>query len=205
MVFIRSFNFKNTWSNIAEPNTSIALVPYDNEQYESLPESLHDQPIAWRKYWIVFYLGGEYDKNLYDDPQEVFCKNQRYTLKSDSILKYKNGKYYVSVEIEGIDGQYDPSCFTTMFHRENVDVENVGILLKDPPADVPEYGTKEYRLLYKETAGNIAPLFSELSVMQNTYVQHIKVTRKPEEYPQWLKELVERENAPSKAKLKKKK
>ena len=204
MVFIKSFNFRNTWTNIAEPNTTIHLVPYDVEQYFSLPESLHDQPITWRKHWFVFYLGGEYDEDLYDDADEVLCKYQKYILKSDAILKYKNGKYYTSIEIHGIDGQYNPDCFTTVTLKETVDVETGGNLLKDLTADVPEYGTKEYRILFKETAGNIAPIGSDQSMIQQHYINHIKVTRKPEEYPQWLKELVESENAPSKAKLKNK-
>ena len=204
MVFIKSFKFRNTWTNIAEPNTPISLVSYDVEQYSSLPESLHDQPITWRKNWFVFYLGGEYDEDLYDDAEEVLCKYQKYILKSDAILKYKNGKYYTSIEIHGIDGQYNPDCFTTLTLQETVDVETVGNLLKDPPVDVPEYGTHEYRLLFKETGGSIDSISSTASDRQKTYIDHIKVTRKPEEYPQWLKELVESENAPSKAKLKNK-
>jgi len=204
MVFIKSFNHKNTWTNEAEPNTPIRLVPFDKEKYFGLPESLHDQPITWRRNWVVFYLGGEYDENLYDDPKDTLCQYQRYTLGSNAVLKYKNGKYYTAIEIHGIDGQYDPSCFTTDYLKETVDVETVGNLLKDPPEDVPEYGTPEYRQLFKETAGNIAPLGVNPSMMQENYVRHLKVTRKPEEYPQWLKELVESENAPSKAKLKNK-
>ena len=95
-----------------------------------------------------------------------------------------------------MEGLYYPNHFTTIAHREEVDTENPGILLKDPPPKVPEYWSKEYKLLYKEKGGNINEAFE--------YVDYIRVTRKPEEYPQWLKELVESENAPSKAKLKNK-
>ena len=116
-----------------------------------------------------------------------------YVLSSRSEIFYAKGKFHVGIRINGTEGLYYPNHFTTIAHKDQVDTENPGILLKDPPPKVPEYWSKEYKLLYKERGGNINEAFE--------YVDYIRVTRKPEEYPEWLTKML---NESSKAKPRKK-
>ncbi len=205
MGFIRNFNYRNTWVE-ALHGTDKFLMPYDFNEYPSMPESYHDRPEKWLRHWRVFYLGeNDYNADVFDNPKEVFCINQSYYLYSNTKIVYSNGRYYTGVKINGIDGIYDTKCFTTLTHKEQVDVESTGNLLVDIPKDIPKFGTPEYRILFKETCGSIASCPGEdieVQIDSFAYVQYIIETRKPEEYPKWLSEML---NAPSKAKPKKKK
>jgi len=191
MELIRTFVWRNAWYK--HPDGYIAQ--YNTDVYATKSESLNDRPEKWENSFKVFYIGNdlEYDKDIFDDPSEVFLKYKDYMLKKGSEIFYSKGKFHIGIRIDGTEGLYYPNHFTTIAPKEEFDTENPGILLKDPPSEVPDYWSKEYKLLYKEHGGNINDAFE--------YVDYIKVTRKPEEYPEWLTKML---NAPSKAKLRKK-
>ena len=99
------------------------------------------------------------------------------------------------LKIYGIDGIYNPEFFTTLQSKFRVNNPQIN-LLKNPPPEMPEYGTPEYRTLFKETGGNC--IISSPSTDRNIdtpmeffdYVNHILVTRKPEELTGWGKSSV---------------
>ena len=216
---INSFNHQNAKfeSGRIEDGT-FQITDFDIEKYTVLSESLHDRPEHWRNLFVVFGTGEEHTNPVFDDPEGLFVKDGYYMLKGDSVKIYSNYKHFVGVKIQGTEGIYDSKLFTTSSRKTNeVDGdpdsdENTidpppPIYLENPPETEPEYWTEDYKALFKETAGNnykIDPITGEKSKDEPfDYVGHIRYTRKPEQWPDWLKILVEAESKPSTAKLKK--
>ena len=63
--------------------------------------------------------------------------------------------------------------------------------LDNPPATMPEKGTAEYDQLVQEAGGPEGKLADEFD--QENYAAHIAATRKPEDYPNWLDPVQDRD------------
>tara|TARA_B100001113_G_C20976056_1_gene563969 strand:- start:127 stop:837 length:711 start_codon:yes stop_codon:yes gene_type:complete len=182
---------------------------YDIVKYVSKEEWLNPLPFKWEKGWSVRYLGATQEQvnnqnDLYLDPREYLVLGQDYALKQNAIIHYDRriNKFITMLDIYGLSqfGKFNPDFFETL-SESSVAVENpFEIILKDPPKGLPDLNSKEYIQLFKETSGNIVGRTLDENVYDNfNYIGHIKVTRKPEEYPDWLTEMIEEEKKPSKA------
>ena len=193
---IKKFNYRNHAENIPL---------YEERGFTTFEESLNDNPIQWKRDWMVWYKGRIDDDDFYDDCSELFCEWHNYNLKDNVKVVLHNGLSYPYIEIYGTEGRYNPLNFTTKRRTDNFDHEQE-ILLENPPKDTPEYWSDDYKKLFKETCGNcVGKTFdgSNLDLSGFDYVNHIRYTRKPEQYPDWLKEIINLENSPSLAKPKK--
>ncbi len=196
----RYFKFNNLWHYEVAGNDS-NFMPFDPSIYATYREFRHDKPEQWMAGWELRYKGATEEEvskqsSIYSDPNEVFVKGIWYGLVTRDIVYYE-GSHFVTLKIHGIDGLYNPTFFTTLPSKESIH-NPFKILLKNPSKEMPEYGTPEYRILFKETAGGcVVGAGNDESLEFFDYIGHLMVTRKPEELPDWLKER-------SKAKPKKK-
>tara|TARA_A100000164_G_scaffold297790_1_gene272130 strand:+ start:79 stop:774 length:696 start_codon:yes stop_codon:yes gene_type:complete len=208
---IPNFHWKNLYRY--DPESGVEHS-YDHKKYEYIQASYDTMPHQWQYCWNVFYdPDKEYDEEIFDDPTELLVDSVQYTLSENSIIFYKNGKFHLGIKIFGSEHLYDARCFSTVCPTENRDTP-FKIFLKDPPPEVPDYWTEDYKLLFKETSGKCVVCTWQLDTKGNKiktnndmtsefdYVMHIRDTRKPEQWPDWLKILVESEAQPSTAKLK---
>ena len=167
-------------------------MPFDPKIYSSYNEFRDHKPEQWLDGWQLRYKGATEEEvskqsSIYSDPNEVFIKGIWYGMITQEIVYYE-GKHFVVLKIHGIDGSYNPDFFTTMVGKESIH-NPFKILLKNPPKEMPEYGTPEYRILFKETAGGcVVGAGGDKTLEFFDYIGHIMVTRKPEELPDWLKE-----------------
>ena len=182
---------------------------YDIIKYVSKEDWLNPIPCRWEKGWSVRYLGATQEQvnnqsDLYLDPREYFVIGQQYALKEDAIIHYDNSlnKSIVMLNIYGLSqfGKFNPDFFETT-GESSVEIDNpFHIILKNPPKELPDLKSKEYIQLFKETSGNVCGRTLDEDVYSNfDYINHLKVTRKPEEYPDWLTEMIEEEKKPSTA------
>ena len=187
----RYFSFRNLWHYQKAGNDS-RFMPFDPKIYSSYREFRDHKPEQWLDGWELRYKGATEEEvskqsSIYSDPNEVFVKGIWYGMITQEIIYYE-GKHFVVLKIHGIDGLYNPDFFTTMVSKESIH-NPFKILLKNPPKEMPEYGTPEYRILFKETAGGCVVGAGGDDVLEFfDYIGHIMVTRKPEELPDWLKE-----------------
>jgi len=191
----RFFNHKNLWYTIPEDGNQ---MPFDPNVYpDGYAQFRSDKPEQWMVKWNIRFLKAKQEQvdnqyDLYDDPNEVFVCGMNYSLVSSKVYYIKPGVHCVGLKIYGIDGIYNPEFFTTLQSKFRANNPQIN-LLKNPPPEMPEYGTPEYRTLFKETGGNC--IISSPSTDPNIdkpmeffdYVNHILVTRKPEELTGWGK------------------
>lgn len=188
----RFFNYKNLWHTKEDGNQ----MPFDPKVYpHGYSQFRNDNPEQWMVKWSVRFLKAKQEQvdnqyDLYADPNEVFVSGMSYTLLSSKVYYIKPGVHCVGLEIYGIDGIYNPEFFTTLQTKDRSNNPQIN-LLKNPPPEMPEYGTPEYRTLFKETAGNCvisSPTTDpDINVPMKffDYVGHIMVTRNPEELIEW--------------------
>tara|TARA_B100001996_G_scaffold112512_1_gene85178 strand:- start:74 stop:772 length:699 start_codon:yes stop_codon:yes gene_type:complete len=191
----RFFNYKNLWHTKEDGNQ----MPFDPDVYpDGYAQFRSDKPEQWMVKWNVKFLKAKQEQvdnqyDFYDDPNEVFVSGMNYTLLTSKVYYIKPGVHCVGLEIYGIDGIYNPEFFTTLLSKFRANNPQIN-LLKNPPPEMPEYGTPEYRTLFKETGGNcIISLPSTDPNVDNAtipmkffdYANHILVTRKPEELIGW--------------------
>jgi len=194
------FIFNNLWHYEKAGNDSNTM-PFDPSIFPSYREFRNDKPEQWLDGWELRYKGATEEEvskqsSIYDDPNEVFIKGIWYGLVNADIVYYE-GSFCVTLKMHGIDGLYNPEFFTTLTSKESID-NPFKILLDNPPKEMPVYGSPEYRILFKETAGKcVIGAGNDGELQFFDYIGHLMVTRKPEELPDWLKE-------PSKAKLRNK-
>ena len=206
------FHFKNCWVVINKGTDCSFTAPFDTTKYEEYAEYRANKPEQWLYgFWLRFLGASEEDvKNqpdIFSNPNEAFTRSSSYRMSQDAKVYYSNGKHYVGVKVSGLDGLYNSSFFTSSVIKESIDTP-FEIILKDPSIDIPERGTPEYLQLYKETGatcvahdedcrqgvgGDYAPSFN--------YIEYLRVTRTPEQYPKWLTDIL---NKPSTAKPRKK-
>jgi len=182
---------------------------YDIIKYVGKEDWLNPFPFKWEKGWQIRYVGATQEQidnqnDLYLDPREYFVLGRIYALTEDAIIHYdtKLKKCIVTLDVYGLSqfGKFNPDFFETL-NESTVESDNpFQIILKNPPKELPDLKSKEYIQLFKETAGNIAGRTLDENAYDNfDYIGHIKVTRKPEEYPDWLTEMIEEEKKPSTA------
>jgi len=189
----RYFRFNNLWHLEKEGNDS-NLMPFDPNLYpDGYSEFRNSTPEHWMPKWSVRFVKAypkqvdlQYD--LYSDPNEVFVCGIYYQIESSKVYYVKSaGVHCVGLEIYGIDGIYNPEFFTTLQSKFRVNNPQHN-LLKNPPPEMPKYGTPEYRTLFKETAGTcVISSPGDPNVEYFDYIGHILVTRKPDERPSWIK------------------
>ena len=206
------FHFKNTWAVVNADTDTPFTHPFDINKYEEYSDFRANQPEQWLYGFRLRFLGASEEDvknqpNIFSDPNEAFTRSGSYRMSQNAKVYYYEGKHYVGVKVSGLDGLYNTSFFTSASLKESIDTP-FEIILKDPSANIPKRGTPEYLQLYKETGGacidhnedadqgkggDYAPEFD--------YVEYLRVTRTPEQYPKWLTDLL---NKPSTAKPKKK-
>lgn len=192
----KQFFFRNAmWF---EKRTGV-YYEYDIIKYISKQEIFNDQPHFWEKNWRIRFIGCT-DEQL-SNQHPIFVKNindilavgQVYALKDHAKFYFdkESQKDIVGLEFYGLEfcGLFNPEFFETLKEPSVYQENPFEIILKNPPENYPEYGSEEYLQLFKETAGNSVGTHGDEEIGGHfDYVDHIRVTRKPEEYPEWLKE-----------------
>tara|TARA_B100001094_G_scaffold193767_1_gene187650 strand:+ start:261 stop:974 length:714 start_codon:yes stop_codon:yes gene_type:complete len=182
---------------------------YDITKYVSEQDWLNPLPFKWKRGWGIRFLGATQEQidnqnDLYIDPREYLIVGQIYALVEDAIIHYdeKLNKCVVILNIYGLSqfGKFNPDFFETLEVASVEMYHPFEILLKDPPKELPDIKSKEYIQLFKETAGTVSGRTLDENIYDNfDYIGYIKVTRKPEQYPDWLTEMIEEEKKPSTA------
>ena len=196
------FHFKNTWALVNDDTDTPFTHPFDINEFTTYEDYRGNTPEHWLEGFSIRFTGTE-DKPIpiFGDPNEVFTKTNIYLLTSHAKIFYYEGKHYVGIKLSGLDDWYDAKYFTSKPIEDCID-NPFKIVLKDPPKELPERGTVEYRQLFKETGGACIVQDSEGEYSSNfDYIAHLQVTRTPEQYPKWLTDLL---NKPSTAKPRKK-
>ena len=207
------FHFKNLWhkDEIGRP------IPYDMNVFDTFEEYRENEPHQWFSRFTVRFKGtdGALDEpDIFNDPNEVFTLVNFYCQQKGSpkvlYVKHKGQhRHFVGLKFVGLDGWYNAEHFSIVPSKESLD-NPFKIILTDPPPTPPERGTPEFKQLFKETGGaclvqshteKSLNVDGELYADEFNYLNHIIVTRTPEQYPKWLTELL---NKPSTAKPKKK-
>ena len=206
------FHFKNCWVVVNKGTDCPFIAPFDTTKYEEYSEYRANKPEQWLYGFRLRFLGASEEDvknqpNIFSDPNEAFTRSGSYRMTQNAKVYYYEGKHYVGVRVSGLDGVYNTSFFTSASLKESIDTP-FEIILKDPSTNIPKRGTPEYFQLFKETGGaciaqdedadqekggDYAPEFD--------YIEYLRVTRTPEQYPKWLTDLL---NKPSTAKPRKK-
>ncbi len=206
------FHFKNMWPVVNDGTDRPFTHPFDINKYEEYSDFRANQPEQWLYGFRLRFMGASEEdvKNqpdFFSDPNQVFTRSATYRSSQNAKVYYYNGKHYVGIRVSGLDGVYNTSFLTSSSLKESID-SPFEIILKDPPMELPERGTPEYLQLYKESGancvahdedydkkvgGDYAPSFN--------YIEYLRVTRTPEQYPKWLTDML---NKPSTAKPRKK-
>ena len=196
------FHFKNMWTVVNKDTDSPFTHPFDVNVYEGYEEYRDGEPEQWLTGFNIRFTGTEDEPlPIFGDPNEVFTKTNIYWMSEPSKVIYYEGKHYVGVKVAGLDDWYDARYFSSGSLKEEID-NFFKIVLTDPPKTAPERGTVQYKQLYKETGGTCVIQSTEGEYNESfDYIEHLRVTRTPEQYPKWLTELL---NKPSTAKPKKK-
>lgn len=196
-----------TFSIFSSPYSEYHEYPID--EYEDYPQYIQDRPQDWFRSMVCRYIGGSSEDiqnqpSIYADPERVFNVGETYNIVSSPRVLYHEGEHLVGIQIYGLPEYYNPKFFTSDMHEDkNYDIP-FKIYLENPPPEVPELYSDDFYLLYKETSGNSIGKSLDPDLGQNfAYVDHIRVTRTEDQYPDWLKESLKNKNKPSTAVLKK--
>lgn len=199
---------RGTFSIFSSPYSDFHQYPED--EYEDYPQYIQDRPQDWFRAMICRYIGGspediQNQPSIYADPERVFNVGETYNIISFPRVLYHEGEHLVGIQIYGLPEYYNPKFFTSDIHEDkNYDIP-FKIYLENPPPEFPELYSDDYYLLYKETSGNSTGRSLDIGGegANFPYVDHIRVTRTEDQYPDWLKDLLKNENKPSTAVLKK--
>ena len=199
--FFRNAMYIHHWDKV--------YYDYDITKYVSEQDWLNPFPFKWIKGWGVRFLGATQEQidnqnDIYQDPRDALIVGQVYALEEDATIHYdrKINKCITILDIYGLRefGRFNPDFFETKNEPSVEMYHPFEILLKDPPKELPDIKSKEYIQLFKETGGTIAGRTLDEDIYYNfDYIGYIKVTRKPEQYPDWLTEMIEEEKKPSTA------
>ena len=196
------FHFKNMWAVVNNGTDAEFTHRFDFNELTTYEDYRANEPEQWLRGFILRFTGTE-DKPLpiFGDPNEVFTRANIYMMVRHAKIFYYEGKHYVGVQVSGLDDWYDARYFTSKPVTECID-NFFKIVLTDPPKELPERGSVQYKQLYKETGGTCVVQDDAGEYAEGfDYLNHIQVTRTPEQYPKWLTDLL---NKPSTAKPRKK-
>ncbi len=168
------------------PDASLAPPPRESEEYKELEQ------ITGKTYdptdettWVT---NEEYEAHLASTGQIVFADNDPRTELFADDPEYQEaansnlGRYRIN-EVTNGTGLAPLPWAIHPSNPKNIVPDLSPIFIENPPEEIPEKGTDEYKLLIKEIGGVIPEGFN--------YKSHIAATRQPKDYPDWLDPVVD--------------
>ena len=199
---------RGTFTILSSPYSEYRAYPED--EYQDHAQYLQDRPQDWYRTMFVRYIGGsdediQNQPSIYGDPERVFNVGEIYNIVAYSRVLYHEGEHLVGIQVYGLPEYYNPKFFTSDMHEDKNYDKPFKIYLENPPPEFPQLYSNDYYLLFKETSGNCIGRSLDLDYKGENfqYIDHIRVTRTEDQYPDWLKELLKNQDKPSTAVLKK--